>query len=232
MESTEPAELEENILFINNLPIDITEEEIDDIYSRFGPLDSIELFNLRPDLDPGPLTKKMKERRKKSRMKNSFSSFEIRQHRPRSPVYGMLRFQTDEGYKIATSPELCIFGCVIRRHPVLSIKHDDLQTLYLEQFQSDLSPLDVENQLSQLLQLHVMLDGMKGVGRNELVTDTSLSKRLPVSCQVKFDNFHEAFQAYQLLQEGVSPLMGEKSQVNWFRTPANALDWWTRDLHF
>ena len=220
-------------MFINNLPIDITEEEIDDIYSRFGPLDSIELFNLRPDLDPGPLTKKMKERRrKKSRMKNSFSSFEIRQHRPPSPVYGMLRFQTDEVYKIGTSPELCIFGCVIRRHPVLSIKHDDLQTLYLEQFQSDLSPLDVENQLSQLLQLHVMLDGMKGVGRNELVTDTSLSKRLPVSCQVKFDNFHEAFQAYQLLQEGVSPLMGEKSQVNWFRTPANALDWWTRDLHF
>lgn len=38
-------ELEEKIVFINNLPIDITEDEVDEIYSRCGPLDSIQLFN-------------------------------------------------------------------------------------------------------------------------------------------------------------------------------------------
>lgn len=42
--STE-SELEQRMVFVNNLPIDITVEEIDQIYSRCGALDSIQLFN-------------------------------------------------------------------------------------------------------------------------------------------------------------------------------------------
>jgi len=222
----------ERIMFINNLPIDITEDEVDEIYSRCGPLDSIKLFNLRPDLDPGPLSKAKKlERRRKKQLKRKSNSYKEPKHRPRSPVYGMLRFKTDKGYKAATRQELCIFGCVIRRHPVMSIKPDDMNTLYLEQLTENLYSEDVENELSQLLQpnkMSIMLDRMRG------------GDRMAGSCQIQFDDFHSAFKAYQLIQgedvdddsneedENTSTLIGEDSQVQWFRTPLNSMDYWTR----
>ena len=76
---------EERLVFINNLPIDVSEEEIDEVYSRCGPLDSIRLFNLRPDLDPGPiLTIECKERCRSKKLRNE--NGESPHHRPRTPV--------------------------------------------------------------------------------------------------------------------------------------------------
>jgi hypothetical protein len=225
---------EDRLIFINNLPIDVSEEEIDEIYSRCGPLDSIQLFNLRPDLDPGPMTnKQQRERRlnKKLRNKNSFAKEESPHHRPRSPVYGILRFLTDEGYRIATSQELCIFGCVIRRHPVLSIKPHDMDTLYLENIPTDMHSIDLENKLARSLRphrVHIMLDGLKGVGRN---VNQEYSK--PSSCQVKFSDFHTALQAYRWISDGM--ILDENNAsiaVHWFRTPSNSIDYWTRNLGF
>ncbi len=223
---------DDRLVFINNLPIDISEEEIDEIYSRCGPLDSIQLFNLRPELDPGPMTRKQKQERrmnnKKLRKNNSFANEESPRHRPRSPVYGVLRFLTDDGYRIATSQELCIFGCVIRRHPVLSIKPRDMDTLYLEKIPTDIHSIDLENKLSRLLQPHgvnIMLDGMRGVGPQEY------SK--PSSCQVKFSDFHTASQAYQWINDGmIIDENNESIAVHWFRTPSNSMDYWTRNLGF
>ena len=60
------------------------------------------------------------------------------------------------------------------------------------------------------------------------------------SCQIQFEDFHSAFKAYQLVQgdevdgesneedENTSSLMGEDSQVHWFRTPLNSMEYWTR----
>ena len=251
------AESEERVIFINNLPIDTTVEEIDQIYSRCGPLESIQLFNLRPDLDPGPLSKKqLQERRRKNKLrnKNLFQSYsEFQRQRPRTPVYGMLRFKSAEGYRVATSPELCIFGAVIRRHPVLSIKHQDITTLYLEQIPTNLFSMDVEYKLAQLLhpqKVHIMLDGMKGVGKNGSGSGESVNRDYqeyskPSSCEVKFDDFHTASQVYQWIREGgdgddevkktgnsVTFMGGEDCQVQWFRTPENSMGYWTRELNF
>ena len=153
--STE-SELEQRMVFVNNLPIDTTVEEIDQIYSRCGALDSIQLFNLRPDLDPGPLTKaQLAERKRNSRLKNKYSNdATFQQQRPRTPVYGMLTFKDAEGYKTATCPELSIFGCVIRRHPVMSIKPEDVTTLYLENIPQNLYSMDVEYKLARCLHPH------------------------------------------------------------------------------
>ncbi|KAL7534469.1 hypothetical protein ACHAXR_008223 [Thalassiosira sp. AJA248-18] len=247
------AELEERIVFINNLPIDTTEEEIDQIYGRCGPLESIQLFNLRPDLDPGPLTKKqLEERRRKNKLRNRnvFLSYnEFKEQRPRTPVYGMLRFQTAQGYQVATSPELSIFGCVIRRHPVMSIKHEDVTTLYVENIPSNIYSLDVELKLAKLLHPHniyAMLDGMKGLGMNgsgagkENANGEYQDYSKPSSFQVKFGDFHTASQAYKLIneggvgneEEGVVKSGDEEWQVNWFRTPENSMGYWTRELNF
>jgi RNA recognition motif-containing protein len=46
---------DDRVVFVNNLPIIVGEEEIDEIYSRCGPLDWIQLFNFQPNLDPGPI---------------------------------------------------------------------------------------------------------------------------------------------------------------------------------
>lgn len=248
-------EPEERIVFINNLPIDTNEEEIDQIYSRCGPLDSIQLFNLRPDLDPGPLSAAtMRDRKRKKRNKNKYLSLnEYRFQRPRTPVYGILRFQTDKGYRVATSDELCLFGCVIRRHPVLSIKHQEMSTLYLEKMPAELLSMDVEYKLAQLFRSQnvcVMQDGMRGVGRDgsSMVEDVAMDGShqeysQPSSCQVKFEDFHTAQQAYQWIKEGVDDeekdedeegesmsMFGGESQLHWFRTPENSVDCWKREL--
>jgi len=249
--STVESESEERIVFINNLPIDTTESDIDRIYSRCGPLDSVQLFNLRPDLDPGPLSKKQQKerRRKKARNKNSFTSYNDRKQRPRTPVYGMLRFQTAEGYKIATSPELSIFGTVINRHPVLSIT--DVNTLYLEQIPSNLYSMDLEYKLAQLLHphnVHIMLNWMNGVDNtgNGVVTNANADHQeysMPSSCQVKFEDFDTAYKAYQWIIQGAdgdgekrirnsAAFLGGECQVHWFRTPENSMEYWTRELTF
>ncbi|KAL7552801.1 hypothetical protein ACHAWF_016053 [Thalassiosira exigua] len=244
------SELEDKIIFINNLPIDTTEEEIDEVYSRFGPLDSIKLFNLRPDLDPGPLSKKkLQELRRSVRMnhKDAFQSLaRYQKQRPRSPAYGMLRFQTAEGYNVATLPDLYIYGCVIRRHPVLTIKTRDVKTLHLEQIPPDFHPLDVELKLAQLLQPHdfsIMQNTMADIG-----SDRSSAGDLDVegigssyseisSCRIKFEDFRAALRAHQWMAESGDG-SGEKGtcdaakflggELQWFETPTNSMEWWTR----
>lgn len=240
---TAEAESEETIVFINNLPIDTTETEIEEIYSRCGLLDSIQIFNQRPDLDPGLLSaRQIRDRhRKKPKIKHAFESYhEFKHQRPRTPVYGMLRFRDAEGYRFATSSELCIFGCVIRRHPVVSIKHQDNTTLYLEQIPDGVVSVDVEAKLAQLLHphnFHIMLDGLNGGGSGQLLSHAS-------SCQVKFADFETAAQAYSLLTEGgdsdqerkdqnsIIFSEGQEAQIHWLRTPANSMQYWTRELIF
>lgn len=254
--SLDESEIEQRIVFINNLPIDTSEEEIDQIYSRCGPLDSLQLFNLRPDLDPGLLTKKqLEERRRKNRLNNNTSStYDPYQnnHRPRTPVYGMLTFQTAEGYKRATSPEMSLFGCVIRRHPVMSIKTRDAKTLYIEQIQPNMVSMEVEYKLARLFhphQVYVMLDGLKGVGRGNGVgfidkVEDYQDYSEPASCEVKFEDFQTCLNAYHwmrgdetddgVMKPGCSATFmgGEDCQVHWFRTPQDKMKYWTRELNF
>jgi len=226
------SDLEQRLVFVNNLPIDTTEEEIDQIYSRCGALDTIKLFNLRPDLDPGPLTKaQLAERRRNSRMKNKYSN-------------ELQTFKDAEGFKTATGPELSIFGCVIRRHPVMSIKPRDMTTLYIENIPQNLYSMDVEYKLARCLhphQVYVMLDGMKGVGKDvEKGSNQDYSE--PASCEVKFEDFRTAMQAYNWIRAGADGTVGEGSNVSlmggedchlhWFRTPHDGMKYWTRELNF
>ncbi len=249
------AASEERILFINNLPIDTTVEEIDQVYSRFGPLDSIQLYNLRPDLDPGPLSRaKIAERRRKKKkgINQLYPEFNEKYERPRTPVYGMLRFQTDEGYQLVTSPAINVFGIVLRRHPVMNVETKDMNKLFIEDIPPHFQSIDLEHTLAQILhpnKMHIMLDGMRGVG----LSDTEMNGdhqgySMPSSCEVKLDDFHTALQAYNWFaqsgkeseEEGDTQEMngvdnnvafiGEGCQVHWFRSPKNSMDYWTREL--
>ncbi|KAL7460661.1 hypothetical protein ACHAXS_001105 [Conticribra weissflogii] len=258
-------QLEQRLVFINNLPVDITEDEIDDIYSRCGPLESVQLFNLRPDLDPGRLSKKQMKNRRRRHIINGSSSASAgdkyaqqRNSRPRTPVYGMLNFKTSKGYKLATSPEMSIFGCVIRRHPVMSIKAQNLKTLYIENIPPNLFSMEVEYKLAKFLQpnhIHVSLDGMRGVGRGFDERRYNFANRInakenyqefsePASCELKFENFNTAMAAYRLMtEEGTQTQEGEAKcntvnfigngcELHWFRTPSDGMQYWTRERTF
>lgn len=240
---------DDKIVFLNNLPIDTSEGEIDSIYSRCGQLESIQLFNLRPDLDPGPLTTvQMKEQIRMKKIMRKKNTYAAAQGRPRTPVYAILRFKTDAGYQMATSQELCIFGCVIRRHPVLSIKSHDVNTLHLEQIPPHLFSIDVENRLGELLYPHkfsLMLDGTQGLGLDGCIKNSDANHQeysRPSSCQIRFADHRAAAQAYQWIREegkkffknssnGVDEINGS-FEVHWFQTPSNSMDYWTRDLSF
>mmetsp|Transcript_28756 Transcript_28756/g.59676 ORF Transcript_28756/g.59676 Transcript_28756/m.59676 type:complete len:929 (-) Transcript_28756:67-2853(-) len=264
-ESENENQLDQHLVFVNNLPIDVTEEEIYDIYSRCGPLESVQLFNLRPDLDPGRLSKKqMKNRRRKHIMNGASSASAVdnyaqqRNTRPRTPVYGMITFKTAKGYKLATSPEMSIFGCVIRRHPVMSIKPQKLTTLYVENIPPNLFSMEVEYKLAKFLQphhIHVSLDGMRGVGRGfderryYFANGINAKEKYqefsePASCELKFEDFNTAMAAYQLIKEegandeeenangNIVDFLGNGCQLHWFRTPADGMQFWTRERTF
>ena len=240
-------EAEEKLVFIDNLPIDISEEEIDAIYSRCGPLSSINLFNVRPDLDPGPLTRRQKEERllAKKRSKDRVVDFSNKS-RPRTPVYGLLRFHTTEGYRMATNQSLLVLGMNIRRHPVFSLRPRRMKTLYIEQIPPDLHQITVEYNLARLLhdnKIYIGLDGMKGVGNSGATSRVNGSGppgySFPSSSQIKFEDFKTAWRAYDLLRGSVGDDgrhnvsifdEGKDCQVHWMKTPADANGYWTRDL--
>merc|ERR1711862_267465 len=96
--------------------------------------------------------------------------------------------------------------------------------------------------------VHVMLDGLKGVGTNGSgrtvgVNNDYQEYSKPLSCQVKFEDYHTASQAYQWIKEGgdsgregtgniLSSMGIEECQLHWFKTPEDSMGYWTRELNF
>lgn len=223
-------------LFIDNLPIDITEDEVMELYSRCGPLDSVEIFNQRPDLDPGPLSPtklaKMAQRKRKQRAR-----FRVQHQgswaKPRTPVYAMLTFGNEESMLSASKDSLRIFGVIVKGHSVRSIRAKDLTRLYIENIGPPASgsglfrsAMDIEFSLSRLLNpdLYVSLDITSG-------THQKSCRVVPGSCEIMFPSFEVAYDAFSKLREGLDMVTeDEECTINWMRTPPDALQYWKREL--
>ncbi|GFH55210.1 hypothetical protein CTEN210_11686 [Chaetoceros tenuissimus] len=217
-------EIEERIpnarrtIFVDNLPIDMTREELEYLYSRCGKIESIELFNLRPDLDPGELSAKQTQaRRKKNRMSGKKGATKVRN--VRSPVYAIIKFENDEGHKRATLDALRIFGMVIRKFQAKTHPARNLNTLFLENIPDQLFAMDLEEKLSQLLhpQMYVSLG-----------PEHHMNAQVK-SCELQFPTFETAYYAYQQLQQ-LEFDSDEEIQIQWMKTPDNAMAYWTRDF--
>lgn len=215
------SQMEHNV-FIDNLPIDITESEIRELYSRFGKLDSIRIFNKRPDLDPGPLDKsKLAERRKNRLNQNS----RRRWVRPRTPVYALLSFADKASYDKAVDDSLRIFGMLIRKHPVRSIRPSDMNMLYLECLPDVYRCNELELRLAEVLTPDVNV-GMSA-GQNAMT--------IVGSCEIKFPSYDAAYNAFLKL-EGECFLntisTSEDFAINWMRSPFDSQHWWSRKQGF
>ena len=223
-------------IFVDCLPIDVSVEELEELYSRCGPIDSVRLFNMRPDLDPGPPTpiERMKLKKKQRRAGGN----KQKEDRKRSPVYAKIVFKSEEGYQAASRDELRIFGMVIRRHPARTIPARDATTLYLENVPPGLYSLDVETKLSRALHpdIYIGLD----VGQNDYWR--------PASCEIRFPSFETALHAFNEIEkidmnsetapiddggdEDADAMPKPECAIHWMPTPDDASFYYTRQTNF
>lgn len=238
----------ENMIIVDNLPVDITEMELFELYSRCGAIESLKIFNYRPDLDPGPLNmKQLKERKKRQRM-SRHKQPNGRWTNPRTPVYGLITFSSHEAYKNAIDSHLRIFGMVVRKHAIRSLFCSNVTTLYIENIPRGISAADLEYELSKTLKeenIYVWLNRQP-----HGVSDVT-------SCEIKFQSFEIAFGCYDRVRVTVERLVdgvaehrvsneqtGDDAQpvidddgvsrlaVNFLRTPYDAHMYWTREKGF
>jgi hypothetical protein len=242
----------ERMVFIDNLPIDICPERIHEVYSRCGEIESVEIYNQRPDLDPGKLAKVeiMKRRAKQTKMSLSARAWS----RPKTPVYGLLTFTDETGYEKATDASLRIFGMIIQRHPVRSIPSWCMNTLYIEDVPAGHPCIELEYQLSYALEANNIFVCLNA-GQNYTSTVGS--------CEIKFPTFEIAYESYKNLQEklniferkdnatAASTTLAKVSEaiatdkateatlstnsqcrINWIASQKDAHKWWTREYGF
>eukprot|EP00978_Attheya_sp_CCMP212_P001132 scaffold2345_cov51-Attheya_sp.AAC.4 len=208
-------------VFIDNLPIDMEDEEIVDFYSACGEVESVHVFNRRPDLDPGPLSSSQQAaRRQKQRTSLKQRRRLAHETRDRSPLYAIVTFVTKSGYETAIDAPLRIFGMVVRRHPMRSQKASDMKTLYIENIPTGFYALDMESKLSKVLhpEIYVSLD----MGQHDYSEPTSL--------EIRFASFEAASYAFQYLQQ--VDMGSADCALNWMKTPQTAMEYWTREMAF
>jgi hypothetical protein len=207
------------MVFIDNLPIDVSLERIKDSYSRCGDIVALELFQLRPDLDPGRVAKHSKKQIRPPGKRGPWT-------RSRTPVYGVILFKDEKGFQTAVSDPLRIFGMVMDKHLIRSHRPQDMTTLYIENISSNHDVTSIEYQLSQILhpQLYVCLD-MNASHR-------ARRSKNEINCAVKFPNFEAAYWGYQKLSSELELLDKEDCELHWMETPRDAMLYWTRQLNF
>lgn len=203
-------------IFVDNLPINIDKEELDDLYSRCGGIESIEIFNLHPELDPGELgaeaLKKLRKQRRMTGIKN------VKYSRERTPIYAMITFKDTDGFERATNDMLRIFGMVIRRLAAKSFPARNLHKIYIENVHNGYFAIDVEQKLSKALHPHMYLSLEIGQHVNSQPRNLTLS----------FPSFEAAHYAYQHLK--TLNFESEECTINWMPTPKNSMAYWTREI--
>ena len=226
----------ETTVMVDNLPIDTSMDELTELFSRLGNLESIEIFNQRPDLDPGPksqteLRQMAAKAQKQGRRRDALSQKAGGWARPRTPVYAMLSFEEEAAASAASQDALRIFGMIVRGHSVRSFRANDLTRLYIENIaatddKKGRSAIDIEFSLSQLLNpdLFVSLDINSSSHKP--------SKRsVPGSCEIMFPSFEVAHDAFCRLKKDLDFVKNDNEcTINWIRTPPDALQYWKREL--
>ena len=208
----------DRLVFIDNLPIDITESRLKDAYSRCGDIETMLVFHRRPDLDPG---RKADDSKKKIR---NPSSSRGRWERPRTPLYAIFLYKDVAGATKAVSDPLRIFGMVLDKHLIRSHRALDMTKLYLEDIGSTHNVTSIEYELSQILhpELYVCLD----------IGSRQYKIRGSSNCVIKFPTFEAAYWSYLRLSNELKLLEDENCALHWMETPRDAMKYWTRELNF
>jgi hypothetical protein len=210
----------DQLVFVDNLPIDISEETLMDAYSRCGPIEAIQVHHRKPDLDPGRKSEDSKKKiRKPSKARQIWQ-------RPRTPLYATILYRDVAGAEKASVDPLRIFGMVLDKHLIRSHRASDMNKLYLEDISKEHDVTSIEYELSQILHpsLYVCLD-----------IERRRQKRIKgrASCEIKFPDFESTHWAYSKLSADLTLLKDDdECSLHWMPTPRDALLYWTRQLNF
>ena len=221
VETPTPAD---RLVFVDNLPIDISENSLMTAYSRCGDIDDIKIYHRREDLDPG---RRSDDAKKKIRRPTSASrrSWE----RPRTPLYATILYRDSAGARKATLDPLRIFGMVVDHHLIRSHRASDMRSLYIEDMPPKLDVSAIEYELSQILypKLYVCLD----IERRRQKRRTRQADAV-----IQFPDFESAYWAHTRLIEELNRLSNDDEDmhtaVHWMPTPRDAMLYWTRQLNF
>ena len=240
----------DRLVMVDNLPIDMTQETLFQMYGRMGTIEAIQIFNQRPDLAP---VRKAIDSKKKIRNASSTSYRSKKWERPRTPVYALILYQDATGAAKASCDPLRIFGMVVDHHLMRSFPASDMHALYLEDVvPSSLFGYDVRtiesglNTLFEPIHLNVCLDDYH---HNYSYLDRQKKKGLnqkPLSYKITFPNFHAAYTSYWKLKYELELLQEEEKDANhkahelmppipslhWMKTPPDAVLYWTRKLNY
>jgi hypothetical protein len=146
----------------------------------------------------------------------------------------MVTFDAPQGYETCASDALRIFGVVIHRHPVRSIRASDMKKLYLDGIGCSNSTAsadgrdtgipcqDLEYQLREHLspELFVCLES------------NQYNRSMVGSCEIRFQSFETAMEGFAKLHDFSLVREDPGCSVQWMRAPKDALDWWTRKRGF
>ncbi|GKY95757.1 hypothetical protein MPSEU_000536500 [Mayamaea pseudoterrestris] len=216
--STPPVD---RMVFLDNLPIDITTDRLIELYSRCGDVASVTIYNQRPDLDPGPLTIASLRARRKKQYKVAGAQ-NRRWQRPRSPVYAELTFSDAAGHRACCIDELRIFGMIVQMHPIRSLRASDMTSLFVENIPDKTFCIDFEEILNGIVREGLFATAAAGENRRAIVG----------SCEIKFPSFEISYESFHKLLESDLLQNRSDSAVHWFRTPFDAEAWWKRKRGF
>jgi hypothetical protein len=215
----------DRLVFLDNLPIDISQNALMTAYSRCGDIEDIKIYHRREDLDPG---RRADDGQKKIRRPSNASrrSWE----RPRTPLYATILYRDRAGAQKATLDPLRIFGMVVDHHLIRSYRASDMKRLYLENMSATLDVSAIEYELSQILypKLYVCLD----------IERRRQTRRVrQADAVIQFPDFESAHWAHTRLLEELSRLSKNDNNdvhtaIHWMPTPRDAMLYWTRQLNF
>ena len=229
---------------LDNLPIDVTEEEIRDAIGFCGEIKEVEIYNLRPELDPGSdLADTTRVKPKKKGYWSTAKAVEIQRE---TPVYAFVTFKDKESMNLAYTDNLRIFGLVMRKQCSSIARVKELDTLYIDipgnaededadadegedQYESEgeeepkmLNPehsLEVEMRLRDVMGTSVFI--CMALGEHEW--------GLPSTVEIRFPN-HEIARWAKNKIENSEECQQAEYRVNWFRTRPDAMKHWRREV--
>lgn len=161
-------------VFIQNLPINITAEELRKAVGHIGPIEDVRLY--KPPNMPEPATKaeKIKARRQNRSQDTKLKDIEeVRfadsQHN-RSAVHAFVTFADDKGYRRAVNPSLQVFGVHIKEQNCRVEEGHKRNVLFLEQ-QIPPKPIteeEIEAELEAVLEADDNIEEMLELEQQEL----------------------------------------------------------------
>jgi len=195
------------LVFVENLPGDVTAAALDGAFEKVGEIESAEFFNVPDDevlaaaLQAKIAKQDQAKEKKKNWKKRTRAGYNLRESGPdRSPTCALLQFKTDEGAKRATDPSLAVFGVVFAQRPCRTRPAKDLTSIYL----SNLAPGLLEDALLDFLQDALRVDASQlQLWRRDPFTQ-------PSRARLRFQSFREARWAWDRLQDA---LVDRKLQV-------------------